>query len=82
MGLEAAFNVVKNTEVLAGLLNGNDVLKSEWETWVSPYSVVNFDIVIFVPADFEALLARESVLESVAEKNRKWNAFAQLVGSS
>lgn len=80
--LEASLDVVKNTEVLASLLDGNYVLEPKWETWVSPYSVVNFDIGIFVPADFEALLARESVLESVAQKNRKWDALAQLVGAS
>ena len=32
-------------------------------------------------SDSKALLARESVLESVAEKHRKWNAFTQLVGA-
>lgn len=80
--LEASLDVVKNTEVLAGLFDGNDVLEPKWVTWVSPYSVVNFDIGVFVPADFEALLARESVLESVAQKNREWDAFTQLVGAS
>lgn len=81
MRLEASLDVVKNAEVLVGLLDGNDVLEPKWETWVSPNSVVNLDIGIFVLADFEALLARESVLESVAEKHRKWNAFTQLVGA-
>lgn len=81
MRLEASLDVVKNAEVLVGLLDGNDVLEPKWVTWVSPNSVVNLDIGIFVPADFKALLARESVLESVAEKHRKWNAFTQLVGA-
>jgi len=81
MRLEASLDVVKNAEVLVGLLDGNDVLEPKWVTWVSPNSVVNLDIGIFVPADSKALLARESVLESVAEKHRKWNAFTQLVGA-
>jgi len=80
--LEATLNVVKDAEVLAGLLDRNDVLEPEWEAWVSPNSVVNLDIGIFVPADSEALLARESVLKSVAEQHRKWDAFTQFVGAS
>ena len=82
MRLEASLNVVKNAEVFACLLDGNDVLEPEWESWVSPNSVVNLDIGIFVPADSEALLARESVLKSVAEQHRKWDAFTQFVGAS
>lgn len=82
VGLEASLNVVENAEVFAGLLDGNDVLEPEWESWVSPNSVVNLDIGIFVPADSEALLARESVLKSVAEQHRKWDAFTQFVGAS
>lgn len=62
MRLEASLDVVKNAEVLVGLLDGNDVLEPKWVTWVSPNSVVNLDIGIFVPADSKALLARESVL--------------------
>ena len=82
MRLEASLDVVKNAEVLVGLLDGNDVLEPKWVTWVSPNSVVNLDIGIFVPADSEALLARESVLKSVAEQHRKWDAFTQFVGAS
>ena len=52
MRLEASLDVVKNAEVLVGLLDGNDVLEPKWVTWVSPNSVVNLDIGIFVPADF------------------------------
>ena len=81
VGLEATFNVVKNAEVFAGLFDGNDVLEPERESWVSPNSVVNLDIGILVSADSEALLARESVLKSVAEQARKWDAFTQFVGS-
>jgi len=80
--LEASLNVEKNAEELASLLDGNDILEPEWESWVSPNSVVNLDIGIFVPADSEALLARESVLKSVAEQHRKWDAFTQFVGAS
>jgi len=79
--LEAALDVVKNTEIFTCLFDGNNILESKWETWVSSNSVIDFDIVIFVSADLEALLARESVLESVAEKHREWDALAELVGA-
>ena len=82
VGLEASLDVVENAEVFACLLYGNDVLEPEWESWISPNSVVNLDIGILVPADSEALLARESVLKSVAEQYRKWDAFTQFVGAS
>ncbi len=82
MRLEASFDVVKNAEEFASLRNGNDVLEPEWESWVSPNSVVNLDIGILVPADSKALLARESVLKSVAEQHREGNAFTQFVGAS
>lgn len=82
VGLEASLDVVENAEVFACLLDGNDVLEPEWESWISPNSVVNLDIGIFVPADSEALLARESVLKPVAEQYRKWDAFTQFVGAS
>lgn len=67
VGLEASFDVVKNTEEFASLLDWDDVLETKWESVISPNSVVNLDIGIFVPADSEALLARESVLKSVAK---------------
>jgi hypothetical protein len=82
VGLETTLDVVKNAEVLAGLLNGNDVHEAEGEPVVLSFSVVNFDIGTLVLADLDALLAGESILESVLEKNRKGNTFAELVGAS
>lgn len=78
---EAALGVVENTEVLAGLRDGDDVLEAEREAVISSGSVVNLDIGILVSADFEALLAGECVLESVAEQHREGNALTQLVGA-
>jgi hypothetical protein len=71
VGLETSLDVVKDAEVLAGLLNGDDVHEAEGEPVVFSFSVVNFDIGTLVLADLDALLAGEGVLESVLEKNRK-----------
>ena len=80
--LEAALNVIKHAEILAGLLNGDDVHESKGEPVVSSFSVVNFDIGTLVLADLQAFLAGEGVLKSVLEKNRKGKTFAELVGAS
>ena len=42
-------------------------METKWESVISPNSVVNLDIGILISADLEALLARESVLKSVAK---------------
>ena len=80
--LEAAFDIVKDAEVLTSFLNGNDVHESEWESVVSSYSVVNFDVGILVLADLNALSAGESKFKSVLEQNRERDAFTELVGAS
>jgi len=69
MSLEATLDVVKDTEVLASFVDGNNILETKREAVVSSNSVVNLDIATLVSADFEALLAGESILQSVAEKN-------------
>jgi len=81
VGHEATLDVVENTEVLASLGDGNDVLESEGEARISSDSVVNLDIGILVSADLEALLAGECVLKSVFEKDGERNALSELVGA-
>jgi len=70
VSLETSFNVVEDSEVFAGLGDGNDIHEAEGEPVISPDFVVNLDIGRLVLADLDALLAGESVLESVAEKYR------------
>ena len=66
--LEAALDVVEDSEVFASLGHRNNIHEAEWVTRVSSDSVVNFYIGVLVPADFDCLLAGESISESVAEQ--------------
>lgn len=82
-GLESAFDVVKNTEVLASLGDGDDVHETGGEFMVSSDTVVDLDVlVISVSADLKNFLTVKSVLQSAAEKYGKWEAVSQLVWSS
>ena len=81
VGLETTLDVVEDTEVLAGFVDGNNILESKRESVVSSNSVVNLDIATLVPADFEGLLAGEGILQSVAEENCERNALTELMGS-
>jgi len=75
VGLEAALDVVEDSEVLSSLINGNNVHESEREAGVSPCSVVNLDIGVLVSADLQHLLAGECVVKSLAEQNRDGEAL-------
>ena len=79
--LEAALDVVEDTEMLSSLHDGDHVHSTEREPGVASDLVVNFDIARLVSADFDALLAGEGVLQSVAEQDCHWDALSQLVGS-
>ena len=81
VGLEAALNVVEHAEVLAGLLNGNNVHEAEGEPMVLSLLVVDLDVGGLVLADLHALLVGESVLKSVLEEDAKGKAFTELVGA-
>ena len=80
--LEAALDVVEDTEMLSSLHDGDHVHSTEREPGVASDLVVNFDIARLVSADFDRLLAGESVLQSVAEQDSHWDALSQLVGAS
>ena len=79
--LETTLHVVEDAEVLTSLGEGNDIHAAEWEPWIATNFVVNLDIAILVSADFDALLAGEGVLQSVAEQDCHWDALSQLMGS-
>ena len=80
-GLEASLDVVKDSEVLTSLGECNNIHAAEGESGVATDFVVNLDVARLVSADFDALLAGEGVLKSVAEQDRHWDALSQLVGS-
>jgi len=79
--LETTLHVVENAEVLSSLGEGNDIHAAEWEPWIATNFVVNLDIAILVSADFDALLAGEGVLQSIAEQDCHRDALSQLMGS-
>lgn len=80
--LEAALHVVEDAEVLAGLVDGNDVHEPERETVVSPDSVVNLYVVVLVSADLHRFQSVEGVLQPLAEESGQGEALAELVGTS
>jgi len=81
VGLETALNVVKHTEVLTSLGNGDDILETNGVLVVTLDFTVNLDVVVSVLADLNGLLVGESVLKSLSEENRHWDAFTELVGA-
>ena len=80
--LEAALHVVKDAEVLAGLVDGDDVHETERESVISTDSVVNLNVVVLVSADLHGFHSVESVLQSLAEESGEGEALAELVGTS
>ena len=81
-GHEAALEIVQDAEVLASLGDGNDVHHAERVSGIATDLVVHSDVARLVSADFDSLLAGESVFQSVAEQDRQGNALSKLVGSS
>ena len=80
--LETSLDVVKDSEVLVGLGDLNDVLETEWELGVSSDLTVDLDQTFSLSADFDRFLAGESVFQSVLEENGQWDALTQLVWAS
>jgi len=81
VSLEAALGVVKDAEVLAGLLNGQDVHQTARVTVISPNFVVNLNVRVFVSADLESLNSCEGVLQPQLEDHVQWNAMPHFVGA-
>ena len=80
--LEAALDVVEHAEELTSLVDANNILETNGELGVTSDLVVDLDIVgTLVPNDLEDFLAAKSVLESVLEENRHWDALTELVGT-
>ena len=82
VSLVATLGVVEDSEVLSGLLNGNNVHDAEGESGVSSDFVVNLDQSFLILNDLYGLLTAEGVPESVSEEHTEGNAFSSLVGTS
>lgn len=76
---ESTFNVVKNTEVLAGLLQLDDVHETGGVIDVSTDSIVDFDKTLH--DDAVDLLLVKGILQLVTDQDDQRKAFSQLMGS-
>lgn len=77
--LETALDVVKHAEVLAGLINGHDILETDWELGVTSGLLVDLDNTLLLLNNLKDFLTGESVLKSVSEEHGHWDALAELV---
>ena len=82
VGLEATLDVVENSEMLTGLLEGDDILETERELVTSADSVVHLNETLLILADLDSLLVVQGVLQSVSEQHSNGDAFSQFVWSS
>ena len=82
MSLVSSLNVIEDSEVLASLIDGENVHESARESNISSDSVVNLDESFSILNDFLDLGSVESVSESVSENKAEWDAFSELVGTS
>lgn len=70
VGLETSLDVVEHTEVLTGLVDGNNILETNGVLGVTSDLVVDSDVVgTLVTDDLDDLLAGKSVLQSVSEED-------------
>ena len=82
VSLESSLGVVKNSEVLSCFLNGNDVHHAEEVSVVPPDLSVDFDEASLVIHNLNNFLSAQSVLQSVSQEHRHWDALSQFVGTS
>ena len=74
--------VDEDSEMLVGLLDGDDVHNSEWESEVLSDLTVNLDESLLVVGNSSGFISGKSVLESLLEENVHWDALSQLVWTS
>lgn len=79
--VESSLGVVENSEILISFFNCDNVLLSEWESWVSSDLSVNLDQTLLVLDDFHGLISVQSILESLHEEYVEGNAFSEFVGT-
>ena len=85
--LESSSDVEEHSEVLVGLVDGDDIHASEWESWVSSDLTIDLDVsdTLGLGTGFDnlsGLISVESVLQSLLEKNVEWDALSGLVWTS
>lgn len=81
MSLVSALNVVEDSEMFSGLVDGEDIHEAARESSVSSDSVVDLDETFSILDDFLDLSSVESVSESVLENKAERDAFSELVGT-
>ena len=82
VGIEFTLGVEEDSEMFVGLLNGDNVHGSEWESEVSSDLSVNLDETFLVVCDLSGFISRDGVLESLLEEDAHWDALSQLVWTS
>ena len=80
--LESSLDVIEDSEVLVGLLNGDNVHGSEWESWVSSDLAVNLDQTLLILDDLGAFHVGHGVLQSLLEEDVERDALSSLVRTS
>ena len=76
---ESALDVIDQTEVLVGSLEGDDVHESSWEVDIGSDLAVDLDQSLH--EDLLDLGTGESVVQSVTEEENEWETLTLLVGS-
>ena len=82
VSLVPSLDVVENSEVLTGFLNGDNVHNSERESGVSSDFAIDLDQAFLVLNDFHGFLSAKSIFQSVSQENAEWDAFSSFVGAS
>lgn len=73
--------------MLVGLGDGDDIHGSDWESWVSSDFTVNDDVSDTLGFgtgfdDLSGLISVKSILQSLLEKDGKWDALSSLMWTS
>jgi len=79
VSLESALDIKKDSEVLVGLLDGDDVHVSERESGVSSVLTIDLNKTFLVLDDLSSLLSVESIAESLLEEYVQGDALSELV---
>lgn len=76
---EAALGVVNQAEVLAGLLDGDDIHEASWVGGIGADLAINLDQPLH--DDRLGLTSVERILETVSDEDNQWHAVTELVGT-
>ena len=79
VGLESSLDIEEDSEVLVGLLNGDNVHLTKRVSVVSSDLAVDLDETLLVVDDLSGFISGESVLESLLEENVQGDALSELV---